>query len=298
MTPQEVLSAAKQGNPQAIAALMNRSLNPKGIKVKTKLTGSELHVMLEAEHTPNQQALVAYVSKGIANLKIESIKNLAIYGRVEGEDFPAWSDRVGLTVPHQAVESGIETAKTEPGKAKQKTTPTVSDDPYERPVVLMPTTKKAKATAIVLGVIASVVMLVVADTIGLFRPLSPQAKPSPSAVASTPSQPETSSSSDSTNSGDLVSFKEAIAKIDPDNTIIASIDSSSIPGEAVITVQNVWHSQPYQTRLQTAQNLQRAWVRVGYPTQPDKARIKLVDLNGNHVGGSGWLAGSLVDVDK
>lgn len=47
MTPQAVLSAAKQGNPQAIAALMNRSLQPKGITAKAKLTDGCLHVMLE-----------------------------------------------------------------------------------------------------------------------------------------------------------------------------------------------------------------------------------------------------------
>ena len=97
MTPQEVLNAAKVGNPQAIAALMNRSLQPKGITAKAKLTDDCLHVMLEGFAVPHQAAIVPYVTNGIKGLKLATVKSLAIYGRATGEDLPAWSDRVELT---------------------------------------------------------------------------------------------------------------------------------------------------------------------------------------------------------
>jgi hypothetical protein len=106
MVQPNILEAAEQGNPQAIAALMNRSLNPKGIKVRAKLMGKTLHITLEAEDVPNKGALVAYVSKGIANLKIETIENLIVYGQSSGDEKPQWTEQIGLTKP--GVESSIE----------------------------------------------------------------------------------------------------------------------------------------------------------------------------------------------
>lgn len=66
---------------------------------------------------------------------------------------------------------------------------------------------------------------------------------------------------------------------------------------ATVAVQNAWHFLPYQIRLQTAQNLWKQWARIASPTDVDKARLKLVDLNGNEVGGSRALGGSLLWVD-
>lgn len=99
MTQQNILAAAKQGNPQAIAALMNRSLAAKGVTAKAQLTERCLHVMLEAEVVPNQQALVAYVTKGIRGLESEAVQRLVIYGRQHGADFPAWTEPVELQQP-------------------------------------------------------------------------------------------------------------------------------------------------------------------------------------------------------
>ena len=63
---------------------------------------------------------------------------------------------------------------------------------------------------------------------------------------------------------------------------------------ATITLRNVWHLRNKQIRLQDAQTLWKAWAVVASKDNPDKARIKLVDLNGNEVGGSRVLAGSLI----
>ena len=97
MTTQEVLSAAKQGNPQAIAALMNHSLQPKGITAKAKLTDGCLQVMLEGATVPNQAEIVPYVTNGIKRLGITTVKSLAIYGQVTGDVLPTWREHVGLT---------------------------------------------------------------------------------------------------------------------------------------------------------------------------------------------------------
>jgi len=96
MTQQNILAAAKQGNPQAIAALMNRSLAAKGLTVKTQMTEDCLHIMLQAEVVPNQPVIVAYVTKGIKGLEVTGVKSLVIYGRQQGADFPDWTERVEL----------------------------------------------------------------------------------------------------------------------------------------------------------------------------------------------------------
>jgi hypothetical protein len=81
-----------------------------------------------------------------------------------------------------------------------------------------------------------------------------------------------------------------------DNSII---ESFSVQGDTVtMTVSNVWHLTAYQIRLQAAQNLWKLWASIASPAEPDKARIKLVDFNGNEVGGSRVLAGSLIWVQE
>ncbi len=69
--------------------------------------------------------------------------------------------------------------------------------------------------------------------------------------------------------------------------------------EIEIAVKNVWHYQPKQVRLQAAQSLWELWATGYCPERetPDNCRITLVDLNGNRVGGSSWLAGSIIKVD-
>lgn len=65
-----------------------------------------------------------------------------------------------------------------------------------------------------------------------------------------------------------------------------------------INVVNGWHYQPYQMRLQAAQNLQRLWAQVHSINDPDNARISILDLNGNEVGGSRFWGGTLVWVQE
>ncbi len=87
-----VQQAAKQGNPQAIAILLNRQLQPKGITAKVSAKNSSLQIMLEAANVPNQQGLVAAMRKWIDGLGIASIQRVQIYAKQTGEDIPSWND--------------------------------------------------------------------------------------------------------------------------------------------------------------------------------------------------------------
>jgi hypothetical protein len=80
--------------------------------------------------------------------------------------------------------------------------------------------------------------------------------------------------------------------------VVDAKPNSSFPDQLLITVANHWHSQPYQMRLQMAQNLWQSWAKVHSPKDLDKARISLRDLNGNEVGGSRVFAGSVIWVQE
>lgn len=96
MTQPTLLELAKQGNPKAIATLMNRQLQPKGITAKVALKGDCLQVMLEGEQVPDQQTLVDFISKGVASLKIQLVNVIKIYGRQKDAELPDWSKEIRL----------------------------------------------------------------------------------------------------------------------------------------------------------------------------------------------------------
>ncbi len=96
---QNILEQAKQGNPNAIAALMSRSMKSQGIDVQASLEDGCLQVYLEAAKVPSPQATVAFIRKGMANLDIESIDRVKVYARQQGEPIPAWQEDIVLREP-------------------------------------------------------------------------------------------------------------------------------------------------------------------------------------------------------
>jgi hypothetical protein len=91
MTQQNILELAKQGDAKAIASLLNRQLQPKGITATVAFKSGCLQVMLEAVEVPNQQALAGWLSKSIAGLGAASIEKVKVYGRQTGAKVPVWS---------------------------------------------------------------------------------------------------------------------------------------------------------------------------------------------------------------
>ncbi|NES24739.1 MAG: hypothetical protein F6K41_38970, partial [Symploca sp. SIO3E6] len=98
MNQQDILGLAKQGNPQAIAVLINRSLQSKSIRAKVKKRKECLFVLLESSQVPNKEALVAFLRKGMISLGVKSIKNVEVYGCKLGENSPAWHQRIELNL--------------------------------------------------------------------------------------------------------------------------------------------------------------------------------------------------------
>lgn len=115
-----LLQRAKQSDPRAIAALINRSLQPKGITAKVAIKDRCLQVMLESAQELEQKALVAFLRKGIISLETSLIERVRIYGRPLGNDFPSWSQEfelAGQSVQTQAFTFG----ESKPKKQQLKT---------------------------------------------------------------------------------------------------------------------------------------------------------------------------------
>mgnify|MGYP000440746330 CR=1 FL=1 len=99
------LNLAKQGDPEAIALLINRSLEPKGITVKTIVSNNCLTVIAEptasdATVPPEKAPLVELLRKGITNLNLGSIQRVVVQGRAQGKTTAAWREAFTLQPPN------------------------------------------------------------------------------------------------------------------------------------------------------------------------------------------------------
>lgn len=112
MTQQKLVQLAQQGNANAIATLMNRHLQTKGITAKAVLKNECLQIMLEAAQAPNQKILVPFLQKGIASLGCEIIREVKVYGRQSGESLPDWNEefrvqQTDISLPELAKQKDI-----------------------------------------------------------------------------------------------------------------------------------------------------------------------------------------------
>lgn len=90
MTQANLLELARNGNPQAIAALMNLVLEPKGVVAKTQLEGNCLHVVFTSEHVLSQSAIVSFVKNGLHSLGPQSFQTVKLYARKPGQQVSLW----------------------------------------------------------------------------------------------------------------------------------------------------------------------------------------------------------------
>ncbi len=113
MTQPNLLEFAKQGDPDAIATLMNLALQPKGVTAETQVKDECLYVFLSSARLLNQQTLVGFIRKGLANLGVKSIQAVKVYGKKAGEDTPVWTEEfeVSSLEESQTAESSTAASK-------------------------------------------------------------------------------------------------------------------------------------------------------------------------------------------
>ncbi len=95
---QRLLHLAQQGDPKAIARLINARLKSLQILAKVGWKDECLGVLLEADRVPQQRAMVRFVQQGIDHLNLKQMRALRIYGRQHNQATPAWREVIEYTV--------------------------------------------------------------------------------------------------------------------------------------------------------------------------------------------------------
>ncbi|MFN3926391.1 MAG: hypothetical protein ACK4QL_03500 [Pseudanabaenaceae cyanobacterium] len=78
MAPVNTIELARQGDANAIAALMNKSLRPKGVIAEATRKGNNLEVRLHSERPLNQKTMVEIIQRGMKNLQVTSIAKVLV----------------------------------------------------------------------------------------------------------------------------------------------------------------------------------------------------------------------------
>lgn len=99
MTSPSLLKQAQEGDPGAIAALLNQALQAKGAHATANLQGTCLRIHLEGAIAPNQSQSITLIRQGLQRLSPAQIQTFRVYGQATGAAFPAWIEEVVLSEP-------------------------------------------------------------------------------------------------------------------------------------------------------------------------------------------------------
>uniref|UniRef100_A0A832H8W2 Uncharacterized protein n=1 Tax=Oscillatoriales cyanobacterium SpSt-402 TaxID=2282168 RepID=A0A832H8W2_9CYAN len=95
MTQADLVKRAKQGDVNAIAALLNPVFERHGITAVVRLDGHCLTVELQSARPINQQAAIASIQKGMNRLKPPQIHTILVYGQAK-DRADAWMESFTL----------------------------------------------------------------------------------------------------------------------------------------------------------------------------------------------------------
>ncbi|MBS0018129.1 MAG: CapA family protein [Arthrospira sp. SH-MAG29] len=96
MSQPEILRSAYQGDPKAIAILLNQALKPKQVQAHLTLEYNHLYITLESPTIPDQAASVRVIHKGLMRLQPPSIWCVTIATQLGDDDNPAWIETLVL----------------------------------------------------------------------------------------------------------------------------------------------------------------------------------------------------------
>ncbi|MFQ3679902.1 MAG: hypothetical protein SNJ60_05285 [Pseudanabaenaceae cyanobacterium] len=97
MSTNDTLTRAKQGDADAIAALIDRSLRPKGIAVSAAYQGDCLEIVVRARQHPNRRILLSLVQRGMENLAPAQVERVELVACSSMDDSVFWRARFDLT---------------------------------------------------------------------------------------------------------------------------------------------------------------------------------------------------------
>jgi uncharacterized protein (DUF697 family) len=131
-TPLSLADLAKQGQPEAIATLLNRKLQPKGISAKVTTHDRGFRIRLEGQSAPDKTRLTQFLRQGFRSLNLDNADELDIYGWRIGDDFPAWHSSISLRPASlSVVDSSTVTADSQASSSSQN--PPVNENVSQQP---------------------------------------------------------------------------------------------------------------------------------------------------------------------
>ncbi|MGC9526838.1 MAG: hypothetical protein ACP5D7_14995 [Limnospira sp.] len=92
----QIVELARQGNPKAIASLLNHLLKSKGIHTLAQSKNGCLHLILESEHNLAPESILHFFQKKLHSLQLQSIRTVKIYCRKPGQKTFTWTQEFGL----------------------------------------------------------------------------------------------------------------------------------------------------------------------------------------------------------
>jgi YVTN family beta-propeller protein len=99
MAQSNLLQLAQEGDANAIAALMNTSLQVIGVSARAVLRDGDLHVLLESERALAPSPAIEFIRRGLIRLGLEWITSTVIYSRILGQSVPNWVQQFSLKTP-------------------------------------------------------------------------------------------------------------------------------------------------------------------------------------------------------
>ncbi|WP_072619324.1 hypothetical protein [Spirulina major] len=114
MTRNDLLVAARRGEPDAIASLLNRQLRTKDMTVRVTAQGKQITLLVEAVTPPPQAPLVKYLRHAFTQLAAPAIHRLRICGTQQGAATVAWTTELELTPPPPPSVEEIPSPPSEP----------------------------------------------------------------------------------------------------------------------------------------------------------------------------------------
>jgi tetratricopeptide (TPR) repeat protein len=88
---------AQNRDEASLATLITKLFGKEKFQVKLNVKESILQMMLEADKTPQKEALIPLLTNFFIDLKVRNVDQVKIFGKKKDEDFPEWHEFLELT---------------------------------------------------------------------------------------------------------------------------------------------------------------------------------------------------------
>lgn len=102
MTPTNLLELSRNGDPGAIATLLNRELQGKNATASADWQGEQLNIRIESNELPDQTSLLKFVRRTMKTLRVEAVETLRVYAYESPNRVPVWMHQMDLKESSEA----------------------------------------------------------------------------------------------------------------------------------------------------------------------------------------------------